>query len=148
MSTVVPRRRMSAMIANVVSTTVGAGPREGSSKRISRGRAISARPIASICCSPPESVPASWRRRSAGVGGGGAARPEAPALGRQEPRDRPQRGGLAGAVGADQADQLARRDGEVEPAERRHGAVGGVHVLEPEERALAHPAAPREARIT
>ncbi len=27
---------------------------------ISRGRAISARAIATICCSPPESVPAIW----------------------------------------------------------------------------------------
>ena len=28
------------------------------------GRAISARPIATICCSPPDSVPAIWLRRS------------------------------------------------------------------------------------
>ena len=32
--------------------------------QISRGRAISARPIATICCSPPDSVPAIWVRRS------------------------------------------------------------------------------------
>ena len=31
-------------------------------------RQISARAIASICCSPPESVPACWRRRSASTG--------------------------------------------------------------------------------
>ena len=31
---------------------------EGSSSRMSRGSAISARPMASICCSPPDSVPA------------------------------------------------------------------------------------------
>ncbi len=32
--------------------------------QISRGRAISARPIATICCSPPDSVPATCSRRS------------------------------------------------------------------------------------
>ena len=34
---------------------------------ISLGRAMSARPIATICCSPPESVPASWEQREQGV---------------------------------------------------------------------------------
>jgi hypothetical protein len=56
------------MMRNVVSITVGASPSDGSSNMMSRGRAISARPIASICCSPPESVPAAWRRRSASTG--------------------------------------------------------------------------------
>ena len=49
-------------------TVTGASPSEGSSSMRSRGRAISARPIAVICCSPPESVPASCRRRSARSG--------------------------------------------------------------------------------
>ncbi|XFF02181.1 hypothetical protein ACQ3JU_0015 (plasmid) [Bradyrhizobium guangxiense] len=41
-------------------TTSGARPNEGSSSSISRGRSIRARATASICCSPPESVPACW----------------------------------------------------------------------------------------
>ena len=36
----------------------GARPMEGSSSSNKRGRAISARPSASICCSPPDKVPA------------------------------------------------------------------------------------------
>ena len=39
-------------------------PIEGSSRSSSFGLAISARPIASICCSPPDIVPAFWRSRS------------------------------------------------------------------------------------
>ena len=47
---------------------MGASPMEGSSSSSTRGRAISARPMASICCSPPERVPASCLRRSASRG--------------------------------------------------------------------------------
>ena len=39
-------------------------PIEGSSSSSSLGWVISARPIASICCSPPDIVPAFWRSRS------------------------------------------------------------------------------------
>ena len=52
------------MISKICSTRMGASPMEGSSSIISLGRDIRARPMASICCSPPESVPATWRRRS------------------------------------------------------------------------------------
>ena len=38
-------------------TITGASPRLGSSSSRSRGRAMSPRPIAHICCSPPDSVP-------------------------------------------------------------------------------------------
>ena len=52
------------LIERVIS---GDSPCEGSSSSISRGRSISPRAIASICCSPPESEPAgcvlrSWSR--------------------------------------------------------------------------------------
>ena len=40
------------------STRIGARPSDGSSSSRSRGRAMSARAIASCCCSPPERVPA------------------------------------------------------------------------------------------
>ena len=40
----------------------------GSSRSKSRGRAISARPIANICCSPPDRLPAAERRRSYSTG--------------------------------------------------------------------------------
>ena len=38
----------------------GASPRKGSSTMSSAGRAMRPRPMATICCSPPESVCASW----------------------------------------------------------------------------------------
>ena len=41
-------------ISKISSTSCGASPIDGSSSRIIFGRAISARPIAVICCSPPE----------------------------------------------------------------------------------------------
>ena len=56
-----PCALISWMIEKICCTSSGARPSEGSSSRSSRGCAISARPIASICCSPPESVPAFWR---------------------------------------------------------------------------------------
>ena len=40
------------------------GPGSGGGGRSSRGRDSRARPIATICCSPPDKVPATWRRRS------------------------------------------------------------------------------------
>src|SRR5919198_3196935 len=46
------------------STTAGASPRKGSSIMSRRGRAISPRAMASICCSPPERVWASCARRA------------------------------------------------------------------------------------
>ncbi len=46
----------------------------------------------------------------------------APARRRQDPRQDPQRGGLAGAVGAEQAVDLAGRDAEREIGDRRLGA--------------------------
>ena len=41
-------------ISKISCTSMGASPIEGSSSSISRGWAMRARPIASICCSPPE----------------------------------------------------------------------------------------------
>ena len=41
-------------------TISGARPSDGSSSSSRCGRLISARAIASICCSPPESVPPRW----------------------------------------------------------------------------------------
>jgi len=52
------------MISKMSRTRMGASPREGSSNMTTLGRPMSPRPMASICCSPPDSVPAAWRRRS------------------------------------------------------------------------------------
>src|SRR5262249_43417120 len=49
-------------------TTMGARPSEGSSMQRRRGSDMSARESASICCSPPESVPAGCEARSRGRG--------------------------------------------------------------------------------
>ena len=48
------------MISSTRCTSLGDSPSDGSSIRISDGLAIRARPIASICCSPP-------RERAAGI---------------------------------------------------------------------------------
>ena len=62
-STVSPSCSFSSRTMRKISrTTIGASPSDGSSSISSRGRAISARASASICCSPPESVPAGWLR--------------------------------------------------------------------------------------
>ena len=45
------------MASKICLTISGARPSDGSSSSSSFGRAISARPIDSICCSPPDSVP-------------------------------------------------------------------------------------------
>ncbi|PIJ47806.1 hypothetical protein BMH30_06630 [Leucobacter sp. OLES1] len=66
--------RLSALITAVgVSFTLeyavrqifGASPIDGSSSSSSFGPPTSARPRASICCSPPDRVPPCWVRRSA-----------------------------------------------------------------------------------
>ena len=45
-------------------TTTGARPRESSSSISTRGLATSARPMATACCSPPDSCAVRWVRRS------------------------------------------------------------------------------------
>jgi hypothetical protein len=45
-----------------------------------RGAAIMARAIATICCSPPLKVEASWRRRSRRIGNCSNCRSIAPAM--------------------------------------------------------------------
>src|SRR5439155_22606844 len=57
-------RLIDSTIVRISRTTSGARPNDGSSSTSRVGLDISARPIVSICCSPPLSVPASWRRRS------------------------------------------------------------------------------------
>ena len=61
---VTPCLWMSFTTSKILSTMIGDRPIDGSSSSSTFGRAISARPIASICCSPPDIVPASWSRRS------------------------------------------------------------------------------------
>ncbi len=59
---------ISTTISKICSTKIGARPIDGSSSSSSFGRAISARPIAHICCSPPDIVPAFCVLRSASRG--------------------------------------------------------------------------------
>src|SRR5438093_1462023 len=51
-------------MAKISSTSIGASPSEGSSSSMTCGLAMSARPMTSICCSPPERYPAWTERRS------------------------------------------------------------------------------------
>src|SRR5262245_10888289 len=68
-STVTPCSRLiRTMISKISFTSLGARPSDGSSSSIILGRAISARLIASICCSPPDSAPARWSARALRTG--------------------------------------------------------------------------------
>ena len=159
---------------------VGARPSDSSSISSSFGSGMSAWLTASICCSPPERLPASWSMRSASRGNsvehallglgdrrrvlaleparqaqvvahgqrgntlvppGIITTPRAaissvgrpvmsspskvtlPRRGRQQPGDALEQRRLAGAVGAEQGDDLALVDVEVEPEEDLHGPV-------------------------
>ncbi len=66
--TVVPLAFTCSMILNICRIMIGAKPKEGSSSSKRRGRPISAREMASICCSPPERVPPVCLRLSAKMG--------------------------------------------------------------------------------
>ena len=63
-----PWALISLMMSKIFSTSMGARPMDGSSSIISLGPAIRARPMASICCSPPDSVPPGWDSRSLSTG--------------------------------------------------------------------------------
>ena len=73
-----------------------------------------------------------------------------------EPRDHPQRRRLAGAVRAEQADDLPRPDGQVEAADHRRLVVAGGQSLESQQRvghcltacSTSAAALPRYASIT
>jgi hypothetical protein len=65
---VVPSAFSAATCAKISATRRGARPMLGSSSSSSRGSAMSARPMASICCWPPESMPASSRRLGTSAG--------------------------------------------------------------------------------
>ena len=175
----------------------GASPSEGSSRSRRRGRLISARAIASICCSPPESVPPRWSRRSLRRGNssktrcadprrsvanlvmaapicrfsitvmrGKMRRPsgdwamrvrmmscvgsrvmsspaidDLPVARLRIAADGHHQGRLAGAVGADQRDDLALVDVDVDAAQRDDLAVVGLDAADGEERRAAVAAA-------
>ena len=68
MTTVMPSACRPLISANNSAAAVGERPAEGSSSSISRGAAISAIATASTWRWPPESVRASWARRSASSG--------------------------------------------------------------------------------
>ena len=70
------------------ATTWGARPSDGSSSSSSRGDAISARAMASICCCPPESSPARSCRRSCSIGNSSCTR-SGPRLGGPVPAAEP-----------------------------------------------------------
>ena len=59
---------LTLVLAVVGTLGVGARPSDGSSNMLRRGCPIRQRPIASICGSPPDRVPAACRRRSASRG--------------------------------------------------------------------------------
>src|SRR3974390_1716891 len=109
-------------------TSPGARPTGGSSTRRMRGASISARPSASICCSPPLIEPASWRRRSARRGKGSKQKSKfaliwAPAFGHE--RDAEIDDVLGGA--ADEVVPLALDLGDDAARARPHQAHDALH---------------------
>ena len=66
--TVVPLALTFSIISKISFTKIGERPIDGSSITIIFGLDMSARPIASICCSPPDNVPALWVLRSFSLG--------------------------------------------------------------------------------
>ncbi len=62
---VMPWSLRSPMISSICRTIYGASPSVGSSSKSSSGSAVRARPMASICCSPPERIEPSLCSRSA-----------------------------------------------------------------------------------
>src|SRR6218665_2940702 len=65
---VIPVERKTCSAWRICCTTMGARPMNGSSNSSRRGADIKARPMATICCSPPDKVPVRCRRRSASRG--------------------------------------------------------------------------------
>ena len=78
-----------AMVRPTSCTICGARPSDGSSINSTRGLPISARPIASICCSPPESDPATCCSRSFSRGNSATTRSRFHGTGAPA-RDRPE----------------------------------------------------------
>jgi hypothetical protein len=64
----IPESAIARTLVRIESTTAGARPIEGSSRSITLGCDINARPKASICCSPPLSSPAAAWLRSDRIG--------------------------------------------------------------------------------
>ncbi len=137
-----PASRTCSSVPASASTTVGPRPADGSSRISARGSVIRARAITSICCSPPDSVPASWARsvgepREEGVGAlatfgderavaADAVRAEVEVLVDAEAAEHaPSRRDVAQAVGGD---PIRRRAREV-IARERHGPA--ARALEP-----------------
>ena len=79
-NTVVPVSLICWMMSKFWPTRIGARPIDGSSIKSTLGRAISARPTATICCSPPERVPAFWLRRSLARGNSSKTRSMSPSI--------------------------------------------------------------------
>ena len=59
---------MAVSCSNSDRVIIGANPSDGSSNSSNEGRSISARAMASICCSPPLRLPAVCERRSPSTG--------------------------------------------------------------------------------
>jgi hypothetical protein len=67
-STEIPCLRTRSRLSKTASTTIGARPSDISSAMSSFGETASARPSDSICCSPPERLPARWLVRRPRMG--------------------------------------------------------------------------------
>src|SRR5215471_1342074 len=124
---VTPCRLIVRIMSKTCSTQAGDRPIEGSSMHRSLGRAIKA-PIATICCSPPDKVPAIWRSRSS--------------TGGKEDKDAGQiliELGFARARRGPYLQILVNCHAREEPARFEHR---GIRISRVTSRALAYPGAP------
>jgi hypothetical protein len=115
-------------------------PAAGGGRRPARVRAVQAREIDEPVAHAHLRVqPALLRHVAEARARRGVDPPAAPAhlaaVGREHAEHDPHRRGLAGAVGSDEAEELARRDGERDPVERDDVAVAAGEVGQ-----LEHPA--------
>src|SRR6266581_2283100 len=126
--TAAPRLAISRTVLRTLLARMGASPNDGSSSMSTFGSDISALPMASICCSPPDSVPASCDRDQALAGANDRSASWA-----QQTRDRPQRCCLAGSIAAEDGHDLAGLSLQGDALERFDVAVVDVEVVDLEE---------------
>ena len=152
-SDAMPVARISPMIRQISRTISGASPSVASSRISTSGLVDNARPIASICCSPPESCWPPWLRRSARRGNvarmrssGHSLRPVVPGRAATSRFSRTERFGKiarpSGNIGDAGARNAIRKHPEVAAA-NPDAAARRTHVAHDraDQRRLAHPVA-------
>jgi len=119
-----PEARTSSSASQMRARTSGASPSVASSRISRRGLVIRARPMASICCSPPDSSDPMAAERSASSGNSACTRS------RVQPSPEPSAGGRAVAIRFSCTVRVGKiwRPSGTSPRPRRARAWGGRRV--------------------